>query len=59
MVLEKILRSSVAQFEFSCTYLAQGHGVQHNVGLTFLFDVYKSFLFLPRFLRFSVFSIFV
>jgi len=32
MVLEKILQSSVAQFEFSYAYLAPGHGVQQNVG---------------------------
>ena len=43
MVLEQILQSSVAQFEFSCTNLAHGHGVQQSVGLMFLFNVYKSF----------------
>jgi len=41
MVLEEILQSSVAQFEFSCTYLAHEHDVQHNVGLRFLFNVCK------------------
>ena len=50
MVLEKILQSSVAQFEFSCTYLVHGHVVQQNVGLTFLFNVYKRF-FLVIFVR--------
>ena len=54
MVLEKILRSSVAQFEFSCrpTYLAHGHDVQQNVDLTFLFNVYKRFFYFATFLIF-------
>ena len=46
MVLEKILQSSVAQFEFSCTYLAYGHGVQQNVGLTFFIQRLQTFFFI-------------
>ena len=56
MVLEKNLQSSVAQFEFSCTYLAHGHDVQQNVGLTFFIQRLQTFfLFLPCFYVFDVF----
>ena len=44
------LQSSVAQFEFACTYLADGHGVQQNVGLTFFIQRLQTFFsFLLRF----------
>ena len=50
----------MAQFEFSCTYFAHGHGVQQNVGLTFFIQRLQTFfLFLPRFYVFNVFKIFV
>ena len=43
MVLEKILQSSVAQFEFSCTYLAHGHDVQQNVVQAFFIQRLQTF----------------
>jgi len=56
IVLQKLLHSSVTQFECSCTYLAHGKGVQQNVVLTFLFNVYKRFLkFCHVFLHFQRF----
>ena len=54
---KKILQSSLAQFEFSCTYLAHGHGIQRSADLTFLFNIYKHFLILPRF--FTFFNVFI
>jgi len=57
MVFRKILQSSVAQFELSCTYLAHGHDVQRNVGLTFFIQHLQTFfLFLPHFYVFNVFK---
>ena len=55
MVLKKILQRSVAQFEFSCTYLAHGHIIQRNVGVTFFIQRLQTFFkFLPRFYIFNV-----
>ena len=55
MVLEKILQSSVAQFEFSCTYLAHRHGVQQNVGLTFFIQRLQTFFIFWPFFTFLTF----
>jgi len=43
MVLGKVLESSVAHFEFSCTCLARGHDIQQNVGLTFFIQRLQMF----------------
>jgi len=52
MVLEIILQSSVAQFEFSYTYLAHRHGIQQNVGLTYFIRRLQTFFFIfATFLR--------
>ena len=56
MILEKILQTSVAQFEFSCTYLAHGHDVQQNVGLTFFIQRLQTFFLI--FATFYVLTLF-
>jgi len=56
MDFDKILQSSVAQFEFSCTYLAHGHDIQQNVGVKFFYSTFTNdFYFCHLFLRFNVF----
>ena len=53
---KKILQSSVAQFEFSCTYLAHRHGIQRNVGLTFfIWHLQTIYIFATFFTLFNVF----
>jgi len=43
---------TVRQFEFSCTCLAHGHGVQQNVGLTFFIQRLQTFCHVFTFLTF-------
>ena len=57
VVFEKILQSFVVQFEFSYTYLAHRHGVQHNVGQTFFIQRLQTFFIFATFLRFQRFYI--